>query len=75
MHGVERILEHFSDWKILKITVGGFLMAKDNLIKMVKQKRESRKKRAPEKTNFWSLGNKIHILLKLKGHAMRMRTF
>jgi transposase InsO family protein len=43
-NGVEKILQHFSDWKRLKVTVGWFLKAKDNLRKIVKQKIENREK-------------------------------
>ncbi|XP_061191695.1 uncharacterized protein LOC133199905 [Saccostrea echinata] len=43
-NGVEKILQHFSDWKRLKVTVGWFLKAKDNLRKIVKQKIERREK-------------------------------
>lgn len=40
VEGVERILEHFSDWKRMRVAVGWFLTAKDNLRKTVIQKRE-----------------------------------
>ncbi|XP_022335109.2 uncharacterized protein LOC111131734 [Crassostrea virginica] len=42
--GIDRVLEYFSDWKRLKTTVGWLLKAKDNLRKIVKQKREIREK-------------------------------
>lgn len=44
VEGVERILEHFSDWKRIKLAVGWFLIAKDNLRKIVIQKREREEK-------------------------------
>lgn len=42
--GVENILERFSDWKRIKVAVGWFLIAKDNLRKIVIQKREREEK-------------------------------